>query len=342
MDASTETSAHAQPAPTKKAVDKKTTPPGPSTPSKPAAPKPKIEKGKPLVHPHANVTTKAAKFTPKTEKPKSTEKLTTKPVTTVSTSAATSASTQGNADLERSVSVASKVEVHEGPVSVLKVKKSEIESGSTVNTVTPSIVEAKSQSEELKSTEDAKSSAAIATESSARSETPSVDKDVSISSATTPEEPALISSSSVLAPEYDYLSRQPSEVIDETFRVSTHVHILGVVQVLRSYKIKHEIWVVNLYLISAQHQPEILILLLVDASSIRIITSSLTLSEIAISLHLHFCYFLIIFYSCCMRSFYNTNDFIFNDSYTHIHIYSSIIMSLGTIESSLLLEKNFA
>lgn len=175
------------------------------------------------MHPHANVTTKA-KFTPKTEKPKSTEKLTTKPATTISTSAATSASTKESADLEGSVSVASKVEVHEGPISVQKVKKSEIEAANAVNTVTPSIVEAKSQTEELKhSTEDGKSSAAVAIEKSEQLETPSVDKDVGISSATTPEEPAIISSSSVQAPEYDYLSRQPSEVIDETFRVSTYL-----------------------------------------------------------------------------------------------------------------------
>lgn len=44
---------------------------------------------------------------------------------------------------------------------------------------------------------------------------------VSVLTSSSQDEPAISGNNLVIGPEYDFLSRQPSEVVDETYKVST-------------------------------------------------------------------------------------------------------------------------
>ncbi len=224
-ETSTESNASPQVASTKKYVDKKGTTKVESSTKAPI--KVKTDKLKSVTpHHHFNGTTHA-KLTSKTEKPKTTNKVTTKSTTSMSSS------TQHNSDgseAHSSVVIASRVEVHEGPTSVQKVKKGDAEVA-TSSSVSPSAVEFRLQTEETKpltaATESEKSSseAPVTKEddysSSGSLSSPEEKRESTSSLSNSTEEPAIISSSGVLAPEYDFLSRQPSEVVDETYRVCT-------------------------------------------------------------------------------------------------------------------------
>lgn len=226
-ESSTESNSQSQLVSTKKFVEKKTTTKAEGSTKSPPKSKAKPHTG----HSHTNTSSKG-KITPKTEKPKTTAKSTTKSSTTVTSSSISTTSEEiKNEEPQGTVVVASKVEVHEGPTVVQKIKKGDLE-GITSGPSSPFVtLKSNAQTEETKLTTAPEAQLVLTSSGPAKSEETSEensdtsllatieDKSTTISD-TTNEEPAVISSSGVTGPEYDFLSRQPSEVVDETFRVS--------------------------------------------------------------------------------------------------------------------------
>lgn len=167
----------------------------------PKAQKAEIIKSNKVINQHANTTTKSgAKNTTKSDKPKTTLKTTPK---TVSVSVSEAPVKKETDKVDNSVVIASRVEIREGPTSVQKVKTPEFE---------PTNVEQVLSSSPVKDENTKSSTTSVESEETKTTEAKEENTNVT-------DEPAVISSSGVLGPEYDFLSRQPSEVVDETFKV---------------------------------------------------------------------------------------------------------------------------
>lgn len=195
-ESTTEYNSHSPIASTKKTLEKKFPIKLESTTK--AAIKPKTDKTSKPNLVLGNSTTKN-KTTVKTEKPKTTTKM---------TSQSTSPVFKSPEKLEDNLTViASKVEVREEPTNLQKLNKPEMEVTEVNHSVFSSSIQINSTSQSVH----------LPTTSSIEEEEPGMKELTTIFSTT--EEPAIISSGGISAPGYDFLSRQPSEIIDETFKV---------------------------------------------------------------------------------------------------------------------------
>ena len=114
--------------------------------------------------------------------------------------------------------LSSKIEVREGSESVVKTKK-EPSIKVEVFTGPSSVVEVRpGPSKILSSHVEVHAVPSVKVVESHQNELPAIFSSV-VEVKTSSEEPAL-SGNNIVEPEYDFLSRQPSEIVDETYRVS--------------------------------------------------------------------------------------------------------------------------